>query len=99
VQVKQYQYPGDPPADVAIMSRQEFNRFYPPATMNEEEAYARGANFVIMRDAGEIVCDSCDEDVTGEVWVYRWERPGRCSPGDRAYCTACGKRLLLPYCK
>jgi hypothetical protein len=100
MQIKQYRYPGDPPADLAIMSRSEFLRLYPrPTLYDEEEAYRRGADFVVMPEANEIICDGCDRDVTGEVYVYRYEKPGQCRPSDRAYCKACAEKSFLPYCK
>jgi hypothetical protein len=82
------------------MSAVEFLRCYPRPTLHdEEEIYARGANFVAMPEGNEIICDGCCKDVTGEVYVYRYERPGHCCPSDRAYCKTCAENDLLPYCK
>jgi hypothetical protein len=101
MQVVKHQFPGDPPAEVAIMSRREFKRLYPRPTLHDEEiAYARGrVDFVAMPDADEIVCDSCNRDIGDEVYVYRYERLGQCSGSDRGYCEDCYRKELVPYCE
>jgi hypothetical protein len=97
--VRPLHYPGDPPQELATMTRAEFNRAYPRPTLHdEEEAYAAGADFVVMPEGNEVVCDSCGEDVGGDqIFVLRLE-PGRCGAGDRAYCRGCAEGYLLPYC-
>jgi hypothetical protein len=94
-----FEYPGDPPADVAIMSRPEFRKHYDFTLHDEEEAYARGADFVAIPEEDEIVCDGCNKDIAGEVYVLRCATPGQCNPADRAYCQDCAQKDLLPYCK
>jgi hypothetical protein len=101
MQVKKFLYPGDPPAEMAIMSRAEFLRLYPRPTLHEEEeAYAtRRVDFFAMLEPDEIVCDQCNQDVIGDVYVIRYESPPQCRGSDRAYCKACAEKGLLRYCE
>jgi hypothetical protein len=54
---------------------------------------------VHLPDGDEIVCDHCIQDVIGDVYVYRYAKPGHCTGSDVAYCQRCAAKHLLPYCK
>ena len=86
MRVLPFLYPGDPLAEVAVLSRAEFKRLYRTMTPHDEETlYAVcEIDYVAVAEPDEIACDSCNADIGAEVWVYRL-RPGQCRPGsDRA---------------
>jgi hypothetical protein len=82
-------YPGNPPAKVLRVNREEFFKIYPPETRVVMVGHARHPQDATVIPMGtELACHHCNANLEDEIYLVY----------DSAYCPKCACENLLRWC-